>query len=217
MLDQYKTIYQQAQVEFIERKSKFIGYAFPVKSEAEALEHLENIRKLHFKATHNCFAYQIGENNQFKKQSDDGEPSGTAGMPILDYIQKSGLKNILIVVTRYYGGILLGTGGLVRAYGRGASLAAAAGLIIEKNLNQKFQISVPYNLSGKIEHDLRSGGYNLLDIIYEDVVKFEVVIENARACNFVKHITDLTSSIADISPMGVVYTALVKGKITLIE
>ncbi|MCL2353364.1 MAG: YigZ family protein [Defluviitaleaceae bacterium] len=216
MLKQYKTIYNQAEVEFVEKKSKFIGYAFPVTSEEEALEHLENIRKMHFKATHNCFAYQIGENNQFKKQSDDGEPNGTAGMPILDYIQKSGLKNILIVVTRYYCGILLGTGGLVRAYGKGASMAAAAANIIEKNLHQKLEVAVPYNLSGKVEYEIRNQNYILLDILYEDIVKFVVVIEYDKADGFVKYMADITANVANITPLGLVYTADVGGKVVIV-
>jgi len=100
MLSKFKTIYKPAEIEIIEKKSRFIGHAFPVKNEDDALAHLAAIRKAHSKANHNCFAWQIGAADEFSRQSDDGEPSGTAGMPILDFLRKEGIKNTLVVVTR---------------------------------------------------------------------------------------------------------------------
>lgn len=120
MLAEFKTVQQYASAEIIIRRSRFIGHAMPIASEQEAVAFIERIKKEHGTATHNCSAYVFGERNEFQKQSDDGEPSGTAGKPILEVIKHQGLSNIAVVVTRYFGGIMLGAGGLIRAYTDGA-------------------------------------------------------------------------------------------------
>ena len=120
MLEQYKTVLEQGQQEIVEKKSRFIATVRPVKTEEEAKSFIEEIKKIYWNATHNVFAYQIGERNEIQRFSDDGEPQGTAGMPVLDVLQREDIKNTAIVVTRYFGGTLLGTGGLVRAYGKSA-------------------------------------------------------------------------------------------------
>ncbi|MCL2854890.1 MAG: YigZ family protein [Defluviitaleaceae bacterium] len=198
MIASFKTIDKPAIIETVEKGSRFIGHAFNVDNEEAALAHLAEIRQLHAKATHNCWAWQMGMANQFTRQSDDGEPSGTAGMPMLDYLRKEDLKNVLVIVTRYYGGTLLGTGGLVRAYGHAAKEACIAARIVEKFLYQKFAITVPYHLGGKLEHELRTGGHIIANADYADQITFTVLTEMPNADNLAKHITNITASTAQI-------------------
>ena len=127
----YKTVKKGAYDEFVEKKSRFIGYVKPVTTEDEAIEFVNAVRKKHSDATHNCYAYIVRENN-IMRYSDDGEPAGTAGMPILDVLRKEDLTDVCVVVTRYFGGTLLGTGGLVRAYTKGAQVGLDAAERIEK-------------------------------------------------------------------------------------
>lgn len=127
MLERYKTVRRAGEKEIVIKKSRFIGHVRPVETEDEAIAFIEEIKKKHWNATHNCSAYMIGERDEIQKQSDDGEPSGTAGKPILEVIKNQGLKNVAIVVTRYFGGIMLGAGGLIRAYTDGAVAAIEAG------------------------------------------------------------------------------------------
>lgn len=212
-LEKLTTIYKPAQIEIIEKKSRFIGHAYPVESEEDAIDILNTIRKQHAKATHNCFAWQIGQKNQFARQSDDGEPSGTAGMPILDLLRKEGIKNCLVVVTRYYGGTLLGTGGLVRAYGRAAKEAVNAAIIIEKIPYAKFSIKCPYGLSGKLQYEILQGGHVLLDTIYTDNVDFIVLVESIAMGGFMKDIKDISAGQADVKLMASLYCAYVNGEL----
>jgi len=205
MLERYKTIQKAAEVEFFEKNSRFIGYAFPCATEKAALEHLADLRAFHPKAHHNCFAYQIGIANQHVRQSDDGEPSGTAGMPILDVIAKQDLKDVLVVVTRYFGGTLLGAGGLVRAYSRGAKEATHAARVIQKVLHQELKITVPYTLGGKLEHEIRTRGYVLADTVYADNIQFVIQTPMPDSDRVVKHITDLTAAVADVALGEAVY------------
>lgn len=205
MLETYKTILKSAEIEFVEKGSRFIGYAFPVSTENAAIEHINELRAFHPKAHHNCFAYQIGMANQHKRQSDDGEPSGTAGMPILDVIAKQDLKDVLCVVTRYFGGTLLGAGGLVRAYSRGAKEAVAAARVITNVLHQTFHITVPYTLGGKLEHEIRTQGYVLKDILYTESIEFIIQTPMPNADRVHKHMTNITAATAVITKGEVVY------------
>ena len=205
MLETYKTILKSAEMEFVEKGSRFIGYAFPVNTENAAIEHINELRAFHPKAHHNCFAYQIGQANQYKRQSDDGEPSGTAGMPILDVITKQDLKDTLVVVTRYFGGTLLGAGGLVRAYSRGAKEAVAAARVITNVLHQTLHISVPYTLGGKLEHEIRTRGYVLKDTLYTENIEFIIQTPMPNASLVEKHMTNITAGAAVITKGEVVY------------
>ena len=149
----YKTIYDPAQASFIEQKSEFIGYIAPVKTNEEAVAFIESVKAQHRKARHNCYAYVLRD-GMISRYSDDGEPQGTAGPPILDVIQKSGLTDVCIVVTRYFGGILLGKGGLTRAYSTGASMAVnAAGLMIMCEAYE-LTLTLDYSLYDKINYVL---------------------------------------------------------------
>ena len=207
MLDRFTTIYKPAEIEVFEKKSRFIGHAFPCEGEDEALVFLTEVRKRHARAAHNCFAWQFGEQNQFARQSDDGEPNGTAGMPILDMLHKGGIKNALVVVTRYFGGTLLGTGGLVRAYGGAAKEAVTAAIVIEKILHTKFSVTCPYNLSGKLQYEILQGGHVLLDAVYTDNVEFTVLTEDINSDSFTKSIINASSNQAKAKPLQQLYCA----------
>lgn len=145
----YKTVNGSAEDRFIEKKSEFIGYIRHTETEAEAVAFINEIRAMHRKATHNCYAYILRDNN-IARHSDDGEPGGTAGVPIYEVLRKEGLTDVACVVTRYFGGVLLGAGGLVRAYTEGAKIAAAAAEILDMQSAVKAELSLEYSLYGKI-------------------------------------------------------------------
>ncbi|MDE7233896.1 MAG: YigZ family protein [Ruminiclostridium sp.] len=156
----YKTIGGSAEARFIEKKSEFIGYIRHTETEAEALAFLAEIRAMHRKATHNCYAYLLRENN-ISRHSDDGEPSGTAGAPIYEVLRREGLTDVTCVVTRYFGGILLGAGGLTRAYAQGAKLAVDAAELRCMDTARRIRLTLAYPLYGKIgkilsEFDVRT-------------------------------------------------------------
>lgn len=146
---EYKTISERCEARFIEKKSEFIGYLAPVSSEEEAVAFINEIRAMHRKATHNCYAYILRENS-IARHSDDGEPGGTAGVPIYEVLRKEGLTDVVCVVTRYFGGVLLGTGGLVRAYTRGAKDAVDCADIKVMAMAENITISLDYSLYGRL-------------------------------------------------------------------
>ncbi|MFC5446754.1 YigZ family protein [Paenibacillus aestuarii] len=192
MLAHYKTVQQYGSSEIIIKKSRFIGHAKPVASEEEAIAFIASIKKEHSMATHNCSAYVIGERDQIQKQSDDGEPSGTAGKPILEVIKHQGLKNVAIVVTRYFGGIMLGAGGLVRAYTDGAVVGIEAAQPIYKVNHRLVQAEVDYTWYGKLENELRNRGMLLGDVQFTDRVTVPCYPLAADADAFVAWLTDIT-------------------------
>ncbi len=180
MLKQYKSTLNYGLAEIEIKKSRFISQVFQITSEEQAIEILERIRKEHHKAVHNVYAYMIGYNNEVVRQSDDGEPSGTSGMPTLDVILKEDIKNTLVVTTRYFGGTKLGTGGLVSAYGSVAKLAVENATIFQKELFVKVSIKCSYDLQGKLQYLILDGVNYLEDTVFlEDVeMFFYVPIDN---------------------------------------
>ena len=178
----YKTIRKRAESSFTEKKSEFIGYISPAETEEEAIAFINEIRAMHRKATHNCYAY-ILRNNNTSRHSDDGEPGGTAGMPIYDVLSKNGITDVVCVVTRYFGGILLGTGGLVHAYSKGASTALANSDIVTMEVADSLKISCDYTMYGMIgsvlpeyEAIIRNTEYSDIVCVYADV-KAELTVE----------------------------------------
>ncbi|UUZ90782.1 YigZ family protein [Paenibacillus sp. P25] len=161
MLAQYRTVKGFGQAEIVIKKSRFIGFARPVESEEEAIQFIEGIKKEHWSATHNCSAYMIGERDEIQKASDDGEPSGTAGKPILEVIKNQGLKNVAVVVTRYFGGIMLGAGGLIRAYTDGAVAGLAAAQQVYRVLHREMLVEIDYTWLGKVENEPRGRGMRM--------------------------------------------------------
>lgn len=174
----YFTIKDEASAEFEERKSVFIGYAKRVKTEEEAKEFVAKIKAMHKQATHNCSAYIVGENKGIQRYSDDGEPQGTAGIPILEVIKKNDLTDIAVVVTRYFGGILLGAGGLIRAYSKGASEAIKVGGIVEKVKGLEIKAKLDYDLLGKIQYICGKNQWHIEDTIYTDKVEIIMYCES---------------------------------------
>lgn len=199
MLPQYYTVKQQGHDEIIIQKSRFIGYVRRVETEEEAQAFIQEIKKKHHDATHNCSCYMIGENNQIQKANDDGEPSGTAGVPMLEVLKKQNLKDTAVVVTRYFGGIKLGAGGLIRAYGNTTSQAIKTTGIVKRQLMQGFSITVDYSLLGKLENVLRNSDYIIETINYLENVEFIVYVQVGEINNFEEWIIDLTNDQATIA------------------
>jgi uncharacterized YigZ family protein len=193
MLLSYKTVRGYGEHEILIQKSRFICYVDRATTEEEAQEFIQKIKKRHRDANHNCSAFLIGENNQIQKANDDGEPSGTAGVPMLEVLKKKDLKDTVIVVTRYFGGIKLGAGGLIRAYGSATSEGINFVGIVERKLMRVMSVKVDYTWVGKIENELRSSEYQVKDTHYTDVVEFEIYVEEGQTDLFVGWITELTN------------------------
>lgn len=188
-----------ASAELLIQKSRFIGYAARAETEQQALEFIDSIKSLHRSANHNCSAYMLGENDSVQKANDDGEPSGTAGVPILEVLKKKQLKDTVIVVTRYFGGIKLGSGGLIRAYGKAASEALAASGIVERRLHSLMKVSIDYTWLGKIENEIRQSKYPLEDIAYIDGVNLYVHVPVQKEELFIEWMQELTNGQSVIS------------------
>ncbi|GAA4072262.1 YigZ family protein [Amphibacillus indicireducens] len=193
MLETYLTVQTQGQAELMIQKSRFIGHIKRTETEEEAQAFIRQIKKEHSQATHNCSAYLIGEHDQIQKANDDGEPSGTAGVPMLEVLKKNELKDTTIVVTRYYGGIKLGAGGLIRAYSKSTSEALKATGIVKRQLMKNISITVEYPLLGKIENELRNNNHLIVEIDYLEHVTFNVVVAVDQVESFTDWIIDLTS------------------------
>lgn len=198
MLHQYKTVAGYGEDDIIIERSRFIGYAQRVTTEEEASAFIAMIKKKHWDATHNCSAFVIGENDQIQRSSDDGEPSGTAGKPILECIKKNGVKDTVVVVTRYFGGIKLGAGGLVRAYTAGTVTALKAARIVVHTLHQKVSVNVDYHWWGKVENELRLGQQRVTGTDFTDRVTAHVLIPEGEQEEFVARMIDLTNGQAQI-------------------
>lgn len=177
----FKTVFKGGQGEIVEKKSRFIANVFAVENVESAEQIIERLKKKYWDARHNCYAYVIGNDGMTKKCSDDGEPQGTAGRPMLEVITGEGLVNVLVVVTRYFGGTLLGTGGLIRAYQGAVKAGLNASEIIEKRSADKLKVSVDYTFMGKVQYIAASLDIITLDTIYDDKVNFIfVVLPEAR-------------------------------------
>ncbi len=189
MIRSYKTVKTQAETEIVIQRSRFIGRCFPVGDEGEALALLGDIRKKNWDATHNCFAYRIGDTGGTARFSDDGEPGGTAGKPIMDVLMGKELVNTLVVVTRYFGGILLGAGGLVRAYSRSAAEACSEAGMVEMRAGKRFELTVEYPRYGAIEALLRERA-QILQTEFGAEVKIEAIASEETAEGLIAAIID---------------------------
>ena len=217
MLPEYRTIYQGGEDEIVEKKSRFIASVIPVENEEEALEFIEKTKKQYWDARHNCFAYVIGERGQLQRCSDDGEPNGTAGKPMLDVLLGNELRNVAVVVTRYFGGTLLGTGGLVRAYSQAVKAGLQASVMITKILGVKLHIETDYTTFGKIQYILAQRELKILDTVYTDKVELEVLIPKTELEQVMHAITEGTNAQADMTPKEECYYAELDGVPTVLE
>lgn len=192
MAKDYKTVLENASDEFVEKRSRFIGYCKPVKTEQEAIDFINEKRSEHWNATHNVYAYSLREGN-IKRYSDDGEPSGTAGMPVLDVIVKNEIFDVVVVVTRYFGGVLLGTGGLVRAYSHGSKIAVEAAKPVIMQNCLMCEARCAYNQYGKVSSLIIGVGAAIDDTVYESnvLVKFHIKPDLLGTLN--KKLADATS------------------------
>lgn len=197
-MEKYTTVKGYGKAEIVEKKSRFIAHVMPISSEDEANKCIEEIKKQYWDAKHNCYAYQLGDRNQIQRYSDDGEPGGTAGMPILDVLRGRNVKDTLIVVTRYFGGTLLGTGGLVRAYSSSARKGLMSAGLIERIPHIRKHFTVDYTLSGKVQYEVLNGGHILEDTVYTDKVEFITLSEVNKSDKLTENIVNLTGNKADI-------------------
>lgn len=201
----YKTVAGDGEAVFTDRKSKFIAHVHPAENEEEALAFLAEMRSRYSDARHNVYAYIIDENNIFR-YSDDGEPSGTSGMPVLDTMRKEGLVDVITVVTRYFGGTLLGTGGLVHAYGTAARMGLESAGIVTRALCGIYKVKCDYTLAGKLQYHFAEKGYMTEDTVYTDNVEFTVCLLRSEIEGFISEVTDISGGRAVIKPGGEKYT-----------
>jgi uncharacterized YigZ family protein len=213
---QYKTVLKHAVAEMEEKKSRFIASVMPVATEKEALDFINEIKAKYWDATHNVYSYYIGGKSIIQRFSDDGEPSGTAGLPILEVIKRMEVRDLVVVVTRYFGGTLLGAAGLVRAYGKSASLGIEEAGIITKKLCTEVNIVIEYDLFGKVQNTLISKDYIIKDIIYEQDVEIIVYVEEGGLGHLTELINEVTNARCLIEAGNKTYISLdEQGKLIL--
>ena len=198
MASEYLTLARPGQGEYEEKKSRFLGKAVHIESEEEAATFIAGIRKQYYDARHNCYAWVLGEGSERKKSSDDGEPSGTAGQPILRVIEGSGCTNVLVIVTRYFGGTLLGTGGLVRAYTQAARAALEDAQKARMCLCRRLAVTVEYGALDRLLYALRRDGIEPQETEYGAKVTLHLIIEEKQGDTVENMITALTSGDAEI-------------------
>lgn len=204
-MEEYLIPTDYGQDEFTEKKSRFIGRIWPVETEEEALTRIQEIKKQHYDATHNCWAYVIKDGAV--RFSDDGEPGGTAGMPMLQVLQREELYNVVCVVTRYFGGILLGAGGLVRAYTKGAKLAVDAAGKSMKRVWTVLYLPVPYNWYERVKLEVAAWGGIIRDTQFGADVELEVLLPEIQTRPFLERLTDMSAATLEAMVTGQEYRA----------
>lgn len=214
MRKEYKTVLNEAFAEFEERKSRFIAAVKPVSSEEEAVVFIQGLKTRFWDASHHVYAYHIGGSIPVQRFSDDGEPSGTAGLPVLEVVRRMDVQDLAVVVVRYFGGTLLGASGLIRAYGKSASLGIEAARIIRRLLCTRTRLVVEYALWGKVQNLLAAGGYPVETVIYGQDVEIIVYVQPDDAGKFAGLVEEATSARAIVETDGEVYiTADMDGKV----
>lgn len=208
MNKEFLTISKYADAEIIIDKSKFIGYVKPVTDEAEAEAFILSIKNMHKEATHNVPVYLIGEHYEIQRYSDDGEPSGTAGMPVLEMLKKEGITNIAMVITRYFGGIKLGTGGLVRAYTKTAKTVLEKAGIVRKAEHELVSIIIDYSFLGKVQNMLTEGRYIVKDTVFLENVQFLIYTLPEEIDRLKETIVNTTNNQCEIKLLGREYVEL---------
>ncbi len=206
------TVYQGGQGEIVEKKSRFIATVRPVNTEEEAVSFVEEMKKKYWDARHNCHAFTVGDHREFTRSSDDGEPSGTAGRPMLDVLLGENLYNTAVVVTRYFGGVLLGTGGLVRAYSAAVQEGLRNSVIIEKKQGILLKVDTDYQGLGKIQYISSERGIFVQNVFYTDAVSMELLVPSEAYGSFVKAVTEATSGRAGMEKIKDLCYAVIDGK-----
>lgn len=211
-----KIVYEGGEGEIVEKKSRFIATVRPISSEEEATAFINEMKKKYWDARHNCSAFTIGEHHETCRCSDDGEPSQTAGRPMLDVLLKEDIHNVAVVVTRYFGGTLLGTGGLVRAYQKATQEGLAASQVIDRQLGKELKIGTDYTGMGKIQYLLGKRSLPILDTIYSDKVELMVLVPIEETGALEKEIIEATNATADISWREDKFFAIVEKKLIIL-
>ena len=204
-MDEYLVPTQVGEDEFTEKKSRFIGRVWPVETEEEALSHIAEMKKQHYDATHNCWAYVIKDGAV--RFSDDGEPGGTAGMPMVQVLQKEAVYNVVCVVTRYFGGTLLGAGGLVRAYTKGAKIALDAAGKSMKRVWSVLYVPCPYNFYERVKLEVEAFGGLIRDTQFGAEVELEILVSQPQRDAFIEKLTDMTAGTVECLETGSEYRA----------
>lgn len=204
-MNQYKTVETYKEVNHVIEKSKFLGYVKPVYKEEEAEAFVESIKNIHKEATHNVPVYLIGNKFEIQKYSDDGEPSGTAGIPVLEMLKKEGITNIAIVITRYFGGVKLGTGGLVRAYTNTAKLALDAAKVIRMVEHDLHEVKIDYTYLGKVQNAINNNGWRIKDTEFGESVILYVYCLTEKSQMLQEMITNITNGQGEIKKVGKEY------------
>lgn len=204
-----KIVFEGGEGEIVEKKSRFIATVKPVHSEQEAIDFINELKKKYWDATHNCSAFVIGSRQEIQRCSDDGEPQGTAGRPMLDVLLGEDIHDVAVVVTRYFGGTLLGTGGLVRAYSKAVQEGLRNSKVIEKVLGSRLVIGTDYNGIGKIQYLLGQRGIPVVDSRYTDVVGLEILIEESAVSELLDAVTEATSARAVFQEEKGIYFAFI--------
>lgn len=217
MLETYKTVLEGGTGEIVEKKSRFIATVRPVKTEDEVMAFLEEMKKKYWDARHNCFVYSVGLNREYTRCSDDGEPSGTAGRPMLDVILGEDIYNVAVVVTRYFGGVLLGTGGLVRAYSKAVQEGLAGSRIIEKRRGISLKVTTDYTGIGRIQYIAGERSIPVLNSEYTDKVVLELLIPSDEAEAVQKAVTEGTNGRARMEKDRELYFAVLDGEVMTFE
>lgn len=188
-----RTLYKPSRAEFEIKRSIFIGRAYPVTTEEEAQAIIEDIRKAEPQATHHCYAYTVGPKQRVQRYSDDGEPSGTAGVPMLEVLKKREIEDVLVLVTRYFGGKLLGAGGLVRAYTQGAAEALDAGKTVDKLICDALKLSVDYTHLGKLDYIIQTKGYDEIERSFDERAHVRLIVKEEDLAELTSGFLELTS------------------------
>lgn len=212
-----KTVYSGGEGEIIEKKSRFIATVRPVTSEEEAAAFIAEMKKKYWDARHNCSAFVIGERQEISRCSDDGEPAQTAGRPMLDVLLREDIHNAAVVVTRYFGGVLLGTGGLVRAYQKATQEGLAASVIIDKTEGIRLSVGTDYNGLGKLQYLIAQKGLSLIDTVYTDAVELLLMVPVEEQQAVEREIVEATCGNARISWGEQVQYAMVGKKLEIFE
>ena len=217
IVNNYKTVYRGGTAEIVETKSRFIAHSAHVESEEEALAFIEQIKKQYWDARHNCHAFSVGVTNETARCSDDGEPAQTAGKPMLDVLMGQQLKNTVVVVTRYFGGTLLGTGGLVRAYSAAVQEGLKESLIIEKFLCRRVRMSMDYTMLGKMQYLAAKLNLMILDTLYTEGVEMQLLVPDTQYAAFIKEVTEASNGKVVPESEGLCYGADVEGKTEIFD
>lgn len=207
----YKTVLGESMDEIIIDKSRFIGYSFYIQSQEQAEDIIKSIKKKHYDATHNCYAYILSDDMSIMKCNDDGEPSSTAGIPMLEVLKKENITNCLVIATRYFGGVKLGAGGLVRAYTKTAKIAIDSNTIVEKKIFTRLEITTSYNFTGKIQKFIENKDLISLPVEFSENVKFIIYENSKNISKLIQDLKDLTNGNCTIDEKGEHYLSFIDG------